>query len=200
MATNANSPNSGNIVGSLSLNSIVQDLQQLTKKMESIQKQFNESQQDAKISEMVQDKVMLENSRMKGELEHYKHKLTQPKEISQSAVGMNGTIGKQAREIEILYSILKQYHIAIKDGLELLFQYRLEDENALKYQKFMAKNVDAAANQVVIRLCIDSDLSSGKALACAKFFRDNTCQTLPLPLLKLAQEEIDQNMKSDSNK
>ena len=200
MASNANCNNRGNVACSLSLDSIVTELQKLTNKMESIKKQFNESQQDAKVSEMVQNQVIVEYGRMKSELEFYKQKLSKAKQVNQSTVGMNYIIGEQRNEIDILYSTLKQYHLAIKNGLELEFKHRLQDKTALKYKKLMAKNVDAAAHQVVMRLCANSDLSSGQAVACAKFFRENTCEALPLPLFESAKEEIDEIMKSAHNK
>lgn len=200
MATNPNSNNNGNIRCSLSLDPIVNDLQQLTKKIQSIQKQFNEVQEDAKVSEMVQDQVMTEYARMKSELEVYKQKLSESQEVNQNAVGMNYIIGEQRNEIKILYSTLKQYHLAVKEGLELLFEHRLQDETALKYKKLFAKNVDAAAHQVVMRLCGSPDLYSGKAIDCAKFFRENTCEALPLPLFDSDKEEIDEIMKSANNK
>lgn len=200
MATNPNSNNNGNITGSLSLNPIVNDLQQLTQKLKSISKQFNEVQQDAKVSEMVQDQVMTEYARMKSELELYKQKLSETEEAKQNAVGMNYTIGEQTNEIKILYGTLKQYHLAIKEGLELLFEHRSQDETALKYKKLFAKNIDAAAHQVVMRLCGNPDLYSGKAIDCAKFFRANTCEALPLPLFDSDKEDIDEIMKSANTK
>ena len=200
MATNPNSNNNGNVTCSLSLGPIVNDLEQLTKKLKSISKQFNEVQQDAKVSELVQDQVMTEYARIKSELELYKQKLSKSQEENQNTVGMNYIIGEQKNEIQILYSTLKQYHLGIKEGLELLFEHRSQDETALKYKRLFAKNVDAAAHQVIMRLCGNSDLYSGQAIACAKFFRENTCEALPLPLLDLDKEEIDEIMKSADNK
>ena len=113
---------------------------------------------------------------------------------------MNHIIGEQRHEIEVLYSILKQDHIAIKDGVQLAFKNRVNDPNSGKFKKMVEKSIDAASHQVVIRLCTNPELYSSKAVDCAKFFRENTCEALPLPLFQSDDELMKEFNQSQNDK
>ena len=200
MSVNTKSKNSNNVSDPVLMESIIADLEQATKKIHTIKKRYDTMQEDVKVSEMVQDEVMIEYSRMKSELADAKQQLKEAKKVNQGGDTMNYIIGEQKHEIEVLYSILKQYHIGIKDGLELAFRHRLKEENAVKFKKFIAKNIDAASHEVVTRLCANCELSSSKAVACAKFFRENTCQALPLPLFESDEDLMKEYMKCKNDK
>ena len=90
---------------------------------------------DVKVSEMVQDQTMIEHARMTSELQDVKQRLAEATKVNQGGDVMNHIIGEQRHEIEVLYSILKQYHIAIKDGVQLAFGNRVNDTNSGKFKK-----------------------------------------------------------------
>ena len=184
----------------MSLESIINDLERTTAKIYSIKKRFDVMQDDAKISEMVEDQQMIEYSRMKSELKDVQHQLKREKKANQGGDVMNLIIGEQQKEIDILYSVLKEYHISVKDGWNLAFQHRLNDAQACKFKKLMGKSIDTASHEVVMRLCANCELSSCKAVDCAKFFRENTCEQLPLPLFQDDDELMQECMNSADNK
>ena len=199
MATEAKSQDSENVPCRDKLETIVAELQHVTTLVSSIKSEFNEMEQEVEYDRMDHDDWMIERARLISELQNYKDMLTKAQEQKQRSCGSNCLVHDQKNEIRVLYSTLKQYHIAIKEGLESAFKHRLQEQNAAKFKKLMEKSVDAAAHEVIMRLCANPELSSNKAVCCAKFFRENACEALPLPLIESDNELLNDIMNSADN-
>ena len=65
MSVNLNSQNTNNVSNPVSMDSMIDDLEAATKQIHSIKKRFDEMENEVKVSEMVQDQVMIEHGRIK---------------------------------------------------------------------------------------------------------------------------------------
>ena len=57
-----------------------------------------------------------------------------------------------------------------------MFKSHLGDKNGPKFQEMIEKSIDAATQKITIGLCVNPKLSNSKAIECAKWLRENTCE------------------------
>ena len=176
MSSNDKCQDSYDVACPASIDSIFTHLKQATSQLNLIAKKYSEMEEDVKTSGIVQGQVMLKYARQGAELAECKQKLKDLSKDKQSEHGMNCLINDQRDEINVLYSLLKQYQVEIKDGIGLVFKSHLGDKNGLKFQHMIEKSIDAATQKIIIGLCVNPKLSNSKAIDCAKWLRENACE------------------------